>query len=217
MNKRLKLVAVMVVSALITMPVFAQDNKDTAANTDGSFEQMMEYSRPGKNHQLLADYIGSWTFKGRHYSGNSNPDSNKVELEFKGSIVRKSFAYGRYFIVEFTGGSKIPLPVKDGKTVDGFPLGIETEGFNNVKHKFVKTLIGNHLGSDIMYSEGDYDSSTKTIIYQGVVSIVPGMNWKVYEHRVLVDKDHYTLEVYRREAEGFIKLTAMDFTRANKK
>lgn len=61
--------AMLTMVSLFTNPVFAQNNKDTAtfnssSNGDDTSNKVLEYSRPGKNHQLLADLVGSWTFKG---------------------------------------------------------------------------------------------------------------------------------------------------------
>ncbi|MDN3655379.1 DUF1579 family protein [Ferruginibacter paludis] len=180
--------------------------------SDDFFEQWFNYSRPGKYHQLLAALAGSWTFSGRHYSGDANPDSNKVEVEFKGTLERTSFANGRFFIAESTG-EKIQMPIQDGKMKEVVSKGIETEGYDNIKQKFVKTMIGNHLGSDIAYSEGSYDSTKKAILYYRVETLIPGVSMKTYEHLKLLDKDHYTIEIYRERENKIIKDTEINYSR----
>jgi hypothetical protein len=180
---------------------------------------LLDYSRPGKYHQLLADLAGNWTFKGRHFSGNSNPDSNKVYIEFSGTSVRKPFASGRFFIVELTSGKlqKLLSPIQDGKMIRVNYKEITTEGYDNVKKKFVLTRIGNHTNSGLYYSEGDYDSTTKTIVYDHVSELVPEMKMKVHEHFIILDKDHYTIEIYE-ERDGFIiKNTELNYTRVKGK
>ena len=212
-------IIIIVSSALITISAYAQDKKDSSANVGDPFEQMLDYSRPGKYHQLLADLVGNWTWKGRHFSGNSNPDSNKVVFEFSGTLVRKPFANGRFFIAELTSGKlqKLQMPIQDGKMKEVNAKEIRTEGYDNVKKKFVRTLINNHLGSDIEFSEGTYDPKTKTIFYEGEQELIPGMKSKEHEHFIIHDNDHYTIEYYR-EMDGMnYKATEINYTRAKAK
>jgi len=51
---------------------------------------MLDYSRPGKYHQLLADLAGTWTFKGTS-SESVDSVTSKVTEEITGTVVRKSF------------------------------------------------------------------------------------------------------------------------------
>src|SRR4030095_12463211 len=109
-------------TALVTLsitPTLAQNKKDSSA---------IDYSRPGSSHQLLADLAGTWMFQGKFYSGHTNPDSNKVVGEFNGNLVRKPFANGRFFIVEWTGG-KIQMPVQNGKVQEANAQRVEIEGY----------------------------------------------------------------------------------------
>jgi hypothetical protein len=208
-----------VLLALNTIPTFAQDKKDSSGNGDNVFNKMLDYSRPGKYHQLLADLAGNWTFKGRHFSGNPNPDSNKVVIEFSGTSVRKPFANGRFFIVELTSGKLQTLlsPIQDGKMIKVNAKEITTEGYDNVKRKFVLTRMANNIGSGMHYSEGDYDSTTKTIIYKRVDELVPGMKMKVQERFLILDNDHYTIEIYGERDGSIIKDTEINYTRVKRK
>ncbi len=206
--------------AFFTTPVFAQTNKDTAtskssSNGDDTYNQLLDYSRPGKYHQLLADLVGTWTFKGRHFSGN--PDSNKVVFRFNGTVVRKSFANGRFFIVNTTGNGKLQMPIQNGKMKEVSLQGIITEGYDNVKNKFVQTEITNHLGSDIAFFEGNFDSTTKTITFKGENELVPGMKAKVRELFIILDKNHYTLEYYDDQNGKYVKATEVNYTRVKGK
>ena len=92
-----------IITVLIATITFAQDSS-------------FDYSRPGKYHQLLANLEGSWTFKGRRFPLEA--DSNKVRFDLFGTHVWKSFADGRYFIIDMTFGDeahKIQMPVQNGK------------------------------------------------------------------------------------------------------
>lgn len=190
-----------------SIPIFAQSKKDSTA---------LDYSHPGKYHRLLAELIGEWTFQARRFSGNPNPDSNKVILEFSGSFVRKPFADGRFFFVELTGG-KIELPVQDGKMKEGNVQDVETEGYDNVKKKFVFTFINNHIGSGIIYSEGNYDPTTKTISYEYEIEPVPGRKIKVRKLLIFQDNDHYKVEYYNERNSVMIKANERICTRVKGK
>jgi hypothetical protein len=207
---------VVISSPLYALATFAQTTRDSLPKVDDFFAQWVSYSRPGKYHKLLAGLAGSWTFKGKHYSGDPNPDSNKVEVAFTGTMERKPFANGRYFIAEFHG-SKIQMPIQDGKMQEVNSTEIETEGYDNIKGKFVKTRIGNHLGSDISYSEGNYDSTKKTIIYFRVEVLIPGVSMRTYEHVKMLDNDHYLIRIYRERENKIIKDTEINYTRAGLK
>lgn len=202
MNTKLTLLCL-----LLPVSVFAQSKKDSTA---------LDYSHPGKYHQILADLAGEWTFDGRHFSGNPNPDSNKVVKEFNGSIVRRPFADGRFFIVELTGG-KLPLPIQDGKMKDGNVQDLEIEGYDNVKRKFVFTFINNHIGSFIIYAEGSYDPTTKTISYEYEVEPVPGRKTKFRKLLIVQDKDHYKVEYYAERSGMMVKTGGRDCIRGKGK
>ena len=197
--------------------IFAQDKKDTAIsdlslNQDDTFNKMMEYSRPNKYHQLLADLVGSWTFSGSHFNWIDSVTS-EVGIKLSGTAVRKEFANGRFFIVELTTDGKIQLPIKDGKTVEGFAKGIKTEGYNRVEEKYQMTYINNHLGSGIWNFEGTYDSTTRTITFYGKIEFVPGMKVNNHFRFILIDKDHYKWELDEEVNGRFRKASEMNFTR----
>lgn len=209
-----------VVSVLFTAPLFAQKNSDTTISvysaTDNTYNQMLDYSRPGKYHQLLADLAGTWIFKGRHYDW-VDAVTSKVSLEFSGTIVRTSFANGRYFVVNVTSDGTLEMPVQDGKMIAAKFQGIELEGYDNVKMKFVRSSIGNHLNSGIVASEGVYDSTKKTITFDSEVEPIPGMKTKDHLLFIFVDYDHYKWEYYQDEKGKYRKGTEIDFTRVNSK
>jgi hypothetical protein len=194
-------------SAFITIPTFAQNRNDSSA---------LDYSHPGKYHQILAELAGEWTFNTRRFSGNPNPDSNKVVNEFSGNFVRKSFANGRFFIVELTGG-KLQIPIQDGKMKEENVQDIEIEGYDNVKRKFVFTFINNHIGSGIIYSEGSYDSTTKTISYEYEVEPVPGRKLRFRKILILDNNDHYKVEYYNERNGTMVKINERSCTRVKEK
>jgi hypothetical protein len=207
------------IATLFSTSLFAQSSNDTSksnatSNGDDIGQQMFDNSRPGEYHQLLADLVGTWTFEGRRFP--LNPDSIKVKFDFFGSHIRKSFAEGRYFIVDMTMGDslhKVLIPIEGGKIKEVIGKGIAIEGYDNVKKKFVQAYITNHIGSDIAFWEGPYDSITKTITLNAEQEIVPGIKDKIRQLFIIQDKDHYTIEYYNEEGGRYVKNTEVNFTR----
>ena len=115
-----------------------------------------------------------------------------------------------------TTGGKIQLPVQNGKMVEDYGKGIQTEGYNNVKQKFQLSYINNHIGSDIWFLEGNYDSTTKTTTFDFQMELIPGMKTRGRQLFIFRDKNHYGLENYEEQNGKFRKVTEMNFTRAKK-
>jgi hypothetical protein len=201
-----------VLSALITMQALSQDKKDSIASGINAYEEMLNYSRPGKYHQILADLVGTWTFNGKHFDWTDSLKS-KVALEFSGTVVRKSFANGRYFIVDVISDSTLEMPIQDGKLKRVKFQGLEIEGYDNVKKKFVKTQIGNHFGSCIVVPEGVYDSTTNTITFDSETEFAPGMKIKDHMLYIILDQEHYKWEYYQEQNGKYRKATEINFTR----
>jgi Protein of unknown function (DUF1579) len=214
-------VMLIMIATFFMTPVFAQNDKDTtksnsSSNGDDTFNQMLDYSRPGKYHQLLADLVGSWTFEGSHFDWVDSVTS-KVAMKLSGTAVRRSFANGRFFIVDMTTGGKLQLPIQDGKMIEDYARGIQTEGYDNVKRKFQLSYINSHIGSEIWFFDGNYDSTTKTITFDSETELVPGMKTKSRSLFIFQDKNHYKLENYEEENGKFRKATEMNFTRVKGK
>ena len=185
----------------------AQSKKDSTA---------LDYSHPGKYHQLLSALVGEWNFKGRQFSVHPNPDSNKVMREYGGRVMRRSIMNGRFFLVNLTGG-KTEIPVEDGKMIEDTVRDMTTEGYDNVKRKFVQAFVNNHIGSFIVYWEGTYDPATNTIYYVTEVEGLPGVKRKRYQHFIIHDNNHYTVEYYWERDGKKIKSNETDCVRVSGK
>ena len=122
--------------------------------------QMMELSKPGENHKLLADLAGTWTFTTKFWM---NPDPNAKPEESKGTAVRKSMMDGRYSVMDVSG--KMQMPGPDGKKKEMTFKGMAIDAYDNVKNKFVSSWIDN-MGTGIMMSEGDLRSRHEDIHLQ---------------------------------------------------
>src|SRR3982074_1169909 len=177
------------------------------ADMQKMMQQMMELSKPGENHKLLASLNGTWSYTVKMWM---NPDPNAKPDESKGTAVRKSILDGRFFVMDVTG--KMEMLGPDGKKKEMTFKGMGLEGYDNVKKKFVGTWVDN-MGTGIMLSEGTYDPATKTFTYTGEVEAIPGMKQKIREVMKLTDKDHMSFEWYEDHGGKEVKTREINYTK----
>jgi hypothetical protein len=195
-------------------PVAQTEDKPTGAQTASPsgmpneaemMKQMMELAKLNENHKLLADLAGTW-----NYVVKFSPAPGAPVQESKGTAVRKPMMDGRYFTLDVSG--KMPMPGADGKMKDFNFKGLGTEGYDNVKKKFVSTWMDN-MSTGIMLAEGTYDQASKTFSYTGEVEMMPGMKQKVREVVKVVDKDHHTFDWYEDRGGQEVKTMEINYTR----
>jgi len=201
-----KSVFAIVTSLAIALPLFAQDKKVEKQPSEADMMKMItELAKPGENHKLLASGVGNWTYKVKWWMDPSAPPS-----ESSGTSVTKEVMGGRYFITEHTG--KMQMPGPDGKPTEVDFKGIATEGYDNVKKKFVSSWIDN-MGTGIMLSEGDYDAGNKTYTYRTECEMMPGTKTKIRELITITDKNHRTFEFYEDRGGTEVKTMEIQYTR----
>jgi hypothetical protein len=196
------------------LPSIAQDStpaKPADAKPDDAqmMAIMMDLAKPGENHKILEESVGSWTYTTKFWM---SPDTNTPPMESFGTAVTKPIMGGRYFQTDHKG--KMQMPGADGKMTDMEFHGMQIDGFDNVKKKFVSSWVDN-MGTGIMLSEGTYDPATKTITYTSEEEPMPGMKMKVRELVKLTDKDHHTFEFY--EDRGGSEVKTMEITSTREK
>jgi len=208
--------AVGLLSVAICVPALADDQapakkqEGKAAGQPGEADMMammMELSKPGENHKLLAHGVGAWTYKVKMWM---SPDTNAAPMESSGTATIRKIMGGRYFTGEHMG--KMQMPGADGKMMDMEFKGMSTEAYDNVKKKFVATWLDN-MGTGIMMLEGTYDPSSKTFTYRADTEFMPGMKVKVREVINIVDNDHHMFEWYEDRGAGEVKTMQIDYTR----
>src|SRR3954447_13513916 len=115
-RKHLKVLGAVLLSAAMIVPCGAQ-NKDKSKDKKSEGGQpgeadmmamMVELSKPGENHKLLAHGVGNWTYKVKMWM-----DPNTAPTESTGSASVKEIMGGRYFAGEHIG--KMEMPGPDGK------------------------------------------------------------------------------------------------------
>jgi hypothetical protein len=209
-------------TALVAIPSFAQEKTaETPAVAQASavqaapsgqpsaedMQKMMELSKLNENHKLLTSLDGTWSCNVKMWMDG---DTSKKPDVSKSTAVRKSIMDGRYVIMDVTG--KMEMPGPDGKMRQVTFKGQGTEGYDNVKKKFVGTWMDN-MGTGIMMSEGDYDPATKTFTYTGELEMMPGMKQKIREVVKITDKDHMDFEYYEERGGKEMKTMEINYTR----
>jgi hypothetical protein len=166
---------------------------------------MMEMAKPGENHKLLANGVGTWTYTVKFWMSPDAPP-----MESSGTAVAREVMGGRYFITDHSG--KMQMPGPDGKLMDAEFKGMSVEGYDNAKKKFVSSWIDN-MGTGIMNSEGTYDAASKTLTYRAEYEPMPGMKTKVRETVKLTDKDHHAFEFFEDRGGKEVKTMEIHYTR----
>jgi hypothetical protein len=180
---------------LITATAFAQDS---------TFQQMLDFSRPGIKHAVLGRISGTWSFQ----------DTKRSFV--KGTLTRKSIYDGRFYIVEITGG-RLQVPVANGKTKEDNYRQMLIEGYDNGRMKFVAISINNHIGSDIEMEMGNYDSIAKSFTYAGESELIPGMKQQYQRVLKIIDDNHYVEEYYEDHDGKAVKVRALAYSRIQEK
>ena len=188
-------------------PAAPSSGQPSAADMEKMMQQMMELSKTNENHKLLASLDGTWSYDVKMWM-NGDPTS-KPDVS-KGTAVRKSIMDGRYVVMDVSG--KMHMPGPDGKMKEMTFKGQGTEGYDNVKKKFIGTWMDN-MGTGIMMAEGDYDPATKTLTYTGEIEAIPGMKQKIREVVKVADKDHMNFEWYEDRGGKEVKTLEINYTR----
>jgi hypothetical protein len=191
-------------------PARAESSAQTAAvdptHGDPVMKEMADYSRPGSHHQLFAHLEGQWKFRGGF------PDLSGAL--YHGTVAWRSFANGRFLMAEARSDeANLQVPIQDGKWQETFYRGVSLLGYDNVKKKFQMASVQNHFGSDIAFSQGDYDTQARSIVFEGEEELVPGQKARVRQCFVFRDKDHYAVRSYEMKDGAYVQTSETDYTR----
>src|SRR5262245_4899083 len=98
-NKDASCVLVSLLCAEMSLPALAEDKAkdDKDSGQADMMAMMMELMKPGENHKLLAQSVGSWTYTAKTWM---NPDPKAPPAESTGSAVFREVMGGRYVIGE---------------------------------------------------------------------------------------------------------------------
>lgn len=128
-------------ATLISLNTFGQSAEEKA---------WMAFMTPGDQHAMIAKDNGEWNESITFYAAPGAPPT-----EMKATCTNKMILGGRYQ-QSVHRGDMMGMPFE----------GIGTFGYDNARKVFFSTWIDN-MGTGIMYSEGQYDATTKTIVLKG--------------------------------------------------
>jgi hypothetical protein len=212
--------AALMVASTVALPLFGEDSvaaektdsKEPKADANKPSQSemmatMMALAKPGENHKLLADMVGTWDYKVKFWM---NPDSEAPPSESTGQSVTRAVMDGRYFISEVTG--KMQMPGPDGKLADADFSGMGVDGYDNAKKLYVSSWIDS-MGTGIMNSEGTFDTATKTLTYTSEYEPMPGMKTKVRMVAKVMDRNHHTMQFFEDRGGKEVKTMEISYTR----
>ena len=175
---------------------------DTRAPLDSATvtKNWMSYMTPGKEHELMASWNGTWqgTVTMWHAPG-APPETSKA------TTTNKMVMGGRYQVGNHTG-SMMGQPFE----------GMSTLAFDNAKKVFVSTWIDN-VGTGLMKLEGPWDEASKSMTLRGRCvdpSRGDGSEMTVRETFKIVDDKNHVMEMYGPGPDGKeFKMMEIKYTR----
>ena len=177
---------------MILTPCFAQEQ--SAAQV----EMMEKLMKPGEFHDLLKQFIGTWTADVKIWMNpNAPPVVTKGQASFK-LIFDGRFLYGD-FLGEFMGA-----PFK----------GINIMGYDNAKKEFVSMWIDNS-STGMVSAQGTYDPAEKKFHFKSsALDPFSGQVLEMREESYFASQDEYISVTYTRTKDGQeFKSMEMKYTR----
>jgi len=146
----------------------------------------MEFATPGEMHKMLAKSDGNWIGETTTWMEEGGKPIKSVS-----ECTNKTIFEGRYQVSNHRGNFM------------GMPFeGMGIMGYDNAKKKFVSTWIDN-MGTGIMSSTGDWNSSKKSIEFRGKMTdpTRPDKDCEIREIYTFIDENNHTLEMYGPDAK----------------
>jgi hypothetical protein len=183
---------VLFVVLMTLIPCFAQE--PSAAQ----MEMMEKLSQPGEYHELLKNFVGTWTADVKMWMDpKAPPVVTKGQATFK-LIFDGRFLYGD-FLGEFMG-----MPFK----------GINIMGYDNAKKEFFSIWLDNST-TGLLSSTGTYDAATKKYHFRAeTLDPLSGQTLEMREEAYFASKDEYISTTYAKPKDGQeFKNMEMKYTR----
>ena len=145
-----------------------------------------DYATPSKAHEMLAKDTGTWDAEMTFWMPES-PEPQKATSV----ATYKMILDGKYQEGVFKGD------------MWGMPFeGRGTTAYDNASKQFITTWIDN-MGTGMLVSRGQYDETSKTITFNGVmVDPVTGKEKKVKEIITYIDDNTQKMEMFDIDANG---------------
>ncbi|HEU4472207.1 MAG TPA: DUF1579 domain-containing protein [Flavisolibacter sp.] len=146
----------------------------------------MDYATPGKEHEMMSKWNGSWTSETTWWMAPGAPPSTSIMTTTNTMLL----------------GGRYQQSVHKG-SFDKQPFeGIGTLAYDKTRKVFVSTWIDN-MGTGIMEGEGTWDEATKSINIRGKMTDA-GYSKEMPFREVfrIVDEDHHVMEMYATDRSG---------------
>lgn len=189
---KIKILVALITLLVFLTPCFGQEI------TPAQMEMLENLMKPGKFHELLKQFVGTWTANVKIWmEPNAPPVVNTGQATFK-LIFDGRFLYGD-FSGEFMGA-----PFK----------GINIMGYDNGKKEFFSIWIDNST-TGLLSSTGIYDTETKKYQFRAeMFDPVSGQTLEMREEAYFVSKDEYISVTYAKTKDGKeFKNMEMKYTR----
>lgn len=157
-------------SALIANRVTAQSKGASATGQQPDAEQMkammegmqkyMEGIKPGKHHEPLNHFVGSWETTTKMWWGGPGTDP----IVTKGTSEIKWVLGGRFVLDEHKG--KMMMPDMSGSMKEIDYEGIGLMGYNNERNIYEQTWVSS-AGTNMLTMKGAFDSTGKVLALYG--------------------------------------------------
>ncbi len=187
--KKITTLLLVAAATCYSLPVMAQSQDDMKA--------MMAYMTPGDVHQMMAKSAGTWTGAITFWM---QPDAPPMNMTGESKV--EMILGGRY-LQEKNTGNMMGMPFE----------GIGTTGYDNAKKIFVNSWIDN-MGTGMMYLEGTWDASSKSINFTGKeVDPASGKDMPVREVLQFIDDNTHVLTMYTTANGKEFKSMEIKYTR----
>lgn len=167
--------------------VGAEKSAPMDAKTQEMMKKYQEAATPGAPHKIISELAGNWKTTSQMWDkADSKPQAAKGAASFK------MILGGRWLEQEFSG------------TVMGQPFqGMGLLGYDNVKGKYESHWFDS-MSTGSMKSEGDYDTSTKTLKDKGTFScpISAAKTQDVRSEWQMVNKNKMVFSLFGKGPEG---------------
>ena len=163
---------------------------------------MMEYGTPGKMHELLASWNGTWV-------------GETTFWEYEGAAPQKSTSTAVNTMII---GGKYQSSKHTGNMM-GMPFeGMSITGYDNATKQFVSTWIDN-WSTGIMSMSGNWDAAAKTLTMTGTFPDIcrPGKMCSMKEVFTVIDDNTQKMEMYGPDSKTGKEFKMMEINMTRKK
>ena len=192
MNKKAVLLAmVLVLTGLNVQAEEAAAPSDAAAQPDAAMaakmEEMKKLGAPGENYKALEALVGKWKTSVKWWmSADGQPEVSEGTSD-------NQWILGGRFVQETFKGTSMGQPFE----------GIGILGYDNIRAEYSALWLDN-MATGIMVGAGQYDAATLTFSKTSTMScpMTGEKNRTMRSVCKIVDKDHYTLEMFMNDKDG---------------